>query len=133
MSFIPAASPQYHAPATLKRLDADGRLETVTFDCLFKRHKATELEALDKLIADHKAKGEPNADMAVLHAVCLGWRVSVPGVGEGAKPTVKNVAYSAELAKSMEEEDPGFVAACVRSFYLSTQPAQAAHLAAEKN
>lgn len=129
MSFIPSPSPSYYAPASFNQLQESGALKVINFDCKFKRLKRSEADALDKEVAESKKKKMPALDAFVLARVCEGWRVRE---GEGDKGPLKEVPFTKATLDAIEEESPGFTAACVRSFYLSMQPMEAAHLA-EKN
>lgn len=131
MPFKRGASPTYFAPAEFNVLDADGKLAKQLFDIQCKRLKKSELEQLDVDIKawaeERRANKEPgNSDRKIIERVIVGWRaVQAPDGSE--------LPYSIEAVDQVEEEFPGFMAACVRAFYMSTMPGQAAHLAAAKN
>lgn len=131
MKFFPDPSPRYFAPASYKQLQADGSLRDFDFDCEFKRLKRTELEALDEQVKAWRKK-KLDVDAQLLAHVCTQWRVKPPKADGSPGEEVKLIPFAAEAAQLLEEEHPGFIAACVRSFYLSTAPVNAAHLA-EKN
>lgn len=131
-SFIPALSPKYFAPAVFKSLSETGALQEFAFDCEFKRHTKEELTALDAQIKSWREMKGGEVDAKVLARVCTAWRVSVPKADGSPGHEVKVIPYSDEAAQQMDESHPGFIAICVRAFYISTAPAQAAHLA-EKN
>lgn len=158
MAFVRSSSPRYFAPATFKVLDADGNLVTSKFDCEFKRHKLSELKKLQAEVGEwgaevikrltdrakaieaaakegkgtEEANAEPDPAVAVqdmvnrrlLERVMTGWR----GVQE---PDKSEAVFSLTKVDAIEEEFPGFINACARSFWNSTEPTEAAHLAAK--
>lgn len=142
MSFVRAASPTYFAPASFTTLDGNGRLVEHKFDCQFKRLKREELEELDAAVSSANAtasdanssEGDASApvakpgstDQMVLERVMVGWRAVQEADGT-------ELQFSLEAVEETERLFPGFRAACVKSFYLSTSPKQAAWLAAAKN
>lgn len=145
MNFIPAASPSYWAPASIQRLTAEGTLEEVKFDCHFKRLKKEELDQLpgkagelaSQALAALKPGAAPTAgdtsiDWHLLGMVCLAWRVALPlpeGAPQGTKPELKAIPFAAETLEEINNESPGFMAACVRAFLASVAPVAAAHYA----
>lgn len=132
MNFIAAASPSYFAPAEHRRLSKTGQLETIAFDCKFKRLSKSEMKDLDARIKEQREQPGVDVDHFVATEVLLGWRVSIPAAEKGQPAQVKEIAFTPELLNEMEEGSLGFTSDCVRSFYLSTAPAKAAHFA-EKN
>lgn len=155
MAFVRTLTPRYFAPASFETLDAEGNLINHLFDCEFKRLKLSELrqlqikvaewgseivkrlEARAQQIAAAEAKGEqlpdrkPEDDASLqqdmvnrrlLQEVMTNWRAVQDENGQ-------DMAFSMETLDKTEEEFPGFINACAKAFWKSTQPAEAAHLA----
>jgi hypothetical protein len=129
--FFPVLSPAYFAPATFKALDGAGALKEFEFDCEFKRMRRSEMEAIDAEVNQLRATGK-TVDLHVLARVCKGWRVKPPAQEGQPDQGPIHIEFSEDQAKELEEDYPGFIGACVRAFYLSSQPARAAHHA-QKN
>jgi hypothetical protein len=124
MAFVRSNSPKYHAPASINTLSEGGQLVANKFDIQVRRLTKTQLKELDERIKAWDPADTANRDRAVLAGVMTGWRAVQDADG-------KELPFTLEALDQLEEEHPGFVRACVEAFYLSTQPTQAAHLAAK--
>jgi hypothetical protein len=124
MAFVKTNSPKYFAPASINTLNADGQLVSNKFDIQVKRLTKSQLKDLDERIKAWDVADTANRDRAVLVDVMTGWRAVQDADG-------KELPFTLEALDQLEEENPGFVRTCIEAFYLSTQPTQAAHLAAK--
>lgn len=156
MAFIRARTPRYFAPASFNTLDGDGKLITHLFDCEFRRFKLSELNKLQAqltewgteimrrlqeradVIAKSADSGEPLPQEAadseptledmvnrrLLAQVMTNWRAVQDEAGN-------ELPFSLAALDATEEEFPGFINQCAKAFWKSTQPAEAAHLAAK--
>lgn len=115
---ISPPSPVYFAPAVFLQLSEAGGLQQHKFDVQCRRHTAEQLAALD---AEIQAIPQSAArDQRVFEKAIAGWR-GVQDAG-GAE-----IPFSFDAAAATEDQFPGFIAACVRAFYLSLQPVESAH------
>lgn len=127
MNFIPAATPTYFAPAEYKRHNEDGTIFVFPFDCQFARLTKEQMRELDESTAKVRvAGGDPDAHR--LASLCKGWRFKE---GEGEAAITKHVEYSATAIATLENANPGFMATCVRAYYLSLAAQEPAHHAAK--
>jgi len=123
MAFIKSPqSPLYFAPAVYMQLSEGGALLQHKFDVQCRRHTKSQLAALD---AEVKAIATASdRDRKVFEAAIVGWRAVQDAQGV-------ELPFSVETAEATEEQCPGFIASCVRAFYLSIHPVESAHLAAK--
>jgi hypothetical protein len=125
MPFVKSSqSAKYFAPAFFNALTEGGALVAHKFDVQCKRLTRTQMKALDADIAQLVAQGVTDKDRLVFERVICGWRAVQDAEGI-------ELPFSIESADEVEEAFPGFIGSCVRAFYLSTMPAEAAHLAAK--